>query len=58
MEDKKWISYLSRVKKGIGVILGISCGVEDEPKQRLLDTAFAMDEIVEEILDDMCKTTD
>ena len=58
MENKKWIIYLSKVKKGIGVIWGISCGVEDEPKQRLRDVAFAMDEIVEEILDDMCKTTD
>ena len=58
MENEKWRIYLSKIKKRIGVILGISCGVEDEPKQRLRDAAFAIEETVEEILDDMCKTTD
>lgn len=52
MENEKLISVISTIERALGMIEGVSCGLENKYADTLLDAIEMIDGAVKEITDD------
>lgn len=52
MANEKLISAISTIERALGIIEGVSCGLEDGIATALIDAVEMMDVAIKEILDE------
>lgn len=52
MANEKLISQISTIQRALGMIEGVSCGMEQGVEQALVDAVQMIEETVKEILED------